>query len=65
MKEKIDKRTADCIEAEMQFDGGSFLGYNDYNRDFNVSNIELICSTDEEWEKIITKLRQELKKRKS
>jgi hypothetical protein len=29
MKEKIDKRIADCIEAEMQFDGSSFLGYNE------------------------------------
>ena len=63
--EKLNKRSADCIEVEMRFDGDSFLGYQPYNSDFNVHHTELLCSTDEQWEKIITSLRQELVRRKA
>jgi len=61
----LTKRTKDCIEVEMRFNGDSFLGMHDYNNDFNVHHTELLCSTNEQWEKIITGLREELIKRKS
>lgn len=64
-KERIDKRTADCYELEMQFKGDSFYGKFQYNKDFNVHVTELTCSSDEEWEKIITGLKQELARRKA
>jgi hypothetical protein len=64
-KENISKRTADCVEVEMRFDGNSFIGSQPYNSDFNVHHTELMCSTDEEWEKIITSLRKELVRRKA
>lgn len=63
--ERIEKRTNDCIEVEMQFKGDSFYGEYPYNSDFNVHHTELLCSTDEEWEKIITGLRKELLRRKA
>ena len=63
--ERLSKRTADCVEVEMRFDGQSFLGYQPYNSDFNVHHTELLCSTEEEWEKIITSLRRELVRRKA
>jgi hypothetical protein len=63
--EKIEKRTNDCLEVEMQFKGDSFYGKFPYNSDFNVHNTELLCSTDEEWQKIIESLRQELVRRKA
>jgi hypothetical protein len=63
-KERIDKRTADCYKLEMQFKGDSFYGKYPYNSDFNVHAVELTCSSDEEWEKIITGLEKELTKRK-
>lgn len=59
------KRVADCVEVEMRFNGDSFLGYNDYNSDFNVHHTELLCSSEEQWEKIITGLREELQRRKT
>jgi hypothetical protein len=64
-KEKISKRSADCIELEMQFKGDGYFGKFPYNSDFNVYNIEITCSTDEEWLKIITSLRHELIRRKA
>jgi hypothetical protein len=64
-KEKIDKRTADCYELEMQFKGDSFYGKYPYNKDFNVHVTELTCSSEEEWEKIITSLKKELARRKT
>lgn len=63
--EIISKRTAECVEVEMRFDGNSFLGYQPYNSDFNVHHTELLCSTEEEWDKIITSLREELVRRKA
>jgi hypothetical protein len=63
--EKISKRTADCVEVEMRFNGDSFIGAETYNSDFNVHHTELMCSTEEEWEKIITSLRKELVRRKA
>jgi hypothetical protein len=64
-EEKRSKRIADCVEVEMRFNGDSFLGYQKYNSDFNVHHTELLCSTDEEWDKIITSLREELVRRKA
>jgi hypothetical protein len=63
--EKISKRIADCTSVEMQFipKENSFYGKFDYISDFNVHYTEMLCSTDEEWEKIITGLRNELKRR--
>lgn len=59
------KRIAECVALEMRFNGDSFLGYNDYNKDFNVHHTELVCSTEEQWEKIITGLREEFQRRKN
>jgi hypothetical protein len=64
-EERRAKRVADCIEVEMRFNGDSFLGYNDYNSDFNVHHTEMLCSSDEQWDKIINSLREELQRRKT
>lgn len=60
----LTKRTKDCVELEMRFDGNSFLGIHDYNSDFNIHHTELTCSTDKQWDKIITGMREELVNRK-
>lgn len=63
--ERRKKRVAECVSLEMRFDGQSFIGYEDYNSDFNVHHTELMCSTDEQWEKIMSQMREELERRKA
>jgi len=62
---KIHERGQELWALEMVFDGTHFLGYKDYNKDFNVSAVEITADTDEEWQKKIQKLKDELKLRQS
>lgn len=64
MNEKLENRIKECIDLEMRFNGESFIGKSDYNKDFNVHITEIKCSSDEEWNKIISDMSTELKKRK-
>lgn len=56
----LTKRTNECFALEMRFDGQTFIGAKDYNRDFNIHHTELTCDTDEEWQVKIHKMGAEL-----
>lgn len=59
------KRYDDCFALEMSFNGDSFVGRFDYNRDFNIHWTEVNCDTEEQWENKINWMTTELEKRKS
>lgn len=59
-----EKRYGDCYALEMCFDGDSFIGKFDYNRDFNIHWTEISCDTEEQWETKIKTMTTELENRK-
>lgn len=61
---RLEKRTKECISLEMRFNGETFVGFNDYNSDFNIHHSEMICDTDIEWWKKINGMQAELERRK-
>lgn len=62
--ESINQRYDDCFELEMTFNGESFNGTQEYNRDFNVHWTEIKCDDDLTWKQKIAYMRNELDKRK-
>lgn len=67
IQEKINRRVKDCVEIEMQFDfndNGSFIGKEEYNVDFNINHVEILCDSDTEWNEKITRMKAELLRRK-
>lgn len=65
-RERINQRVKDCVEIEMRFDfnEGSFIGKEEYNKDFNISHVEILCDSDTEWNEKITRMKAELLQRK-
>lgn len=61
---RLVERGQELWALEMRFDGTHFLGSKDYNRDFNVSVVEITVDTEKEWKIKIQKLKDELKLRK-
>lgn len=64
MEEKQMKRCDELFELEMMFNGDSYIGKQSYNKDFNVHHTEIMCDSDEEWNKKISDLKTELQRRK-
>ena len=66
MQEKIQKRCEELMSLDMEFNLGenAYFGSTDIIRDFNVYSIEIQCDSDEEWDKKIGELKDELEKRK-
>lgn len=62
--DKVKSRSDKLFALEMKFNGESYVGKHKYNEDFNVHWTEITCNTDTEFEAIIVKLENELKKRK-
>ena len=67
MQERIKKRSDDLLSLDMDFSFGenAYFGITDINKDFNVYSIEIQCDSDEEWDKKIGELKNELEKRKN
>ena len=61
----IHERYEDCFALEMTFNGDSFYGVKDYNRDFNIHWSEIRADSDETWKQKMAWMRNELDKRKS
>jgi len=50
---------------EMTFDGESFYGIKEYNKDFNVHWTEVATDDDRTWKQKMAWMSEELKKRKA
>lgn len=61
---KQQERCNQLSRLDMAYDGQSYYGKTEINRDFNVHFTEILCDTDVEWSKKILKIKQELRKRK-
>lgn len=63
---RVNRRINDLLTVEVTYNFAEkgFIGKFEYNRDFNVSDTEIMTSTDQEWKAIIEGLRTELEKRK-
>jgi hypothetical protein len=61
---KQNKRFADLRTLGMKFNGDSFIGTDDDNKDFNMHTTEITCDSDEEWNEKITKMTAELERRR-
>ena len=59
MTERCDKLFA----MHMKFVGDSYVGKEEYNRDFNVDMIEIKCDSDEEWATKMADMNAELLRR--
>ena len=62
--EALHKRYDDCFALEMTFNGESFYGMNEYNKDFNVHWSEAATDDDRTWKQKMAWMTEELKKRK-
>jgi len=60
----LHERYDDCFALEMSFNGESFYGTHDYNKDFNIHWTEVTCDDDRTWEQKMAWMRNELEKRK-
>ncbi|MCB1202583.1 MAG: hypothetical protein KDK41_18225 [Leptospiraceae bacterium] len=49
----------------LRSNGQDFVGQRPEISDFNVSNVELVTSSEAEWQKIITSLQNELERRQN
>lgn len=56
----IATRSSELQELGMTWNG-RFMGYT--KKDFNVHNNEIICSTDEEWDAILERIKTEMNRR--
>jgi len=65
MSKPRNERYDDCFKLEMTFDGQSFYGMHEYNRDFNIHWTEIGCDDDDTWKYKIDKLTAELERRKA
>jgi len=54
--EKRNKRCRQLFDLNMVFDGQSYIGNHDMNRDFNVHWVEISTMEDEQWDEMINKL---------
>jgi hypothetical protein len=61
---KQNKRFADLRILGMKFNGDSFIGTEDDNKDFNMHTTEITCDSDEEWNEKIAKMTAELERRR-
>jgi hypothetical protein len=61
IKEGIEERLEDLDELDMRVDNRqqSFVGHSNIVGDFNISFVELKTMSDEEWERLISKLKEE------
>jgi hypothetical protein len=64
LTESRSNRYDDCFALEMTFNGDSFYGIRDYNKDFNIHWSEVASDSDETWKQKIAWMRNELDKRK-
>lgn len=63
MNDKITNRCNDLTALNMKFCGDSFVGKEQINRDFNVYIVEIQTMDDEQWLKLINKLKEEYNNR--
>ena len=65
MTDKAKKRCDQLFKLNMMFNGSSYIGFKEYNKDFNVHHTEIMIDTDDVWDTKIEKLSAELDKRKT
>lgn len=65
MDEKISQRCDELFKLGMMFNGDSYIGKEDDNKDFNVHYTEIRFDSDIEFEKKLLKLTIELQRRRS
>jgi hypothetical protein len=61
--DKIVFRCDQCFNLGMMFNGSAYVGTRHYNKDFNISVVELQCDTDEVWDEKIANIKATLEKR--
>jgi len=66
MKTKTQMRCDQLSEAGMAYDFnmGCYMGKYIYNRDFNVSDVEITCDSDEQWADKIERMTNEFNVRR-
>jgi len=60
----LHERYDDCFALEMTFNGESFVGRFDYNKDFNIHWTEVATDDKRTWQQKLAWMRNELDKRK-
>lgn len=60
----VSDRYDDCFALEMTFNGESFYGSQEYNKDFNIHWTEVATDSEETWKQKLAWMRNELDKRK-
>jgi len=64
MEKPNSDRYDDCFALEMTFNGESFYGMHDYNKDFNIHWTEVATDSDQTWKQKMAWMQNELNKRK-
>jgi len=65
MDVKLFKRCDELVALKMKFNGEGYIGAECYNKDFNVHYTEMLCDSDDQWNRNIANLKKELEIRKS
>lgn len=63
MSEQINRRCDQLFKMGMMFNGSGYIGNRDYNKDFNVSVVEIQCDTESHWNEKIAHMKTEIQKR--
>jgi len=63
MDEKMSKRCSQLFKMGLRFNGDSYVGFQENNRDFNFHSTEMLCDSDEQWDKKIKSVKEEMTRR--
>lgn len=64
MLNEISKKRCDLLfKLGLKFNGESYVGTQENNNDFNFHHTEILYDTDEEWNKKIASIEEEIKRR--
>lgn len=63
-KSKVNERCDQLFALDMMFNGDSYVGTKEWNKDFNIHHTEISFDTDSEWDRKIERLKNEHQRRK-
>ena len=62
---QLTDRGNELFEMDMHFNGSSYIGKAEDNKDFNVHHTEMVCDSEDVWNKKIEKMKKELERRRN
>ena len=65
MRKQLLRRAKELTDMGMVFNGGAYVGQGEFDKDFHFPMIDLQCTSDSKWDKLVEKAKIELERRKN